>query len=149
MMQYDERPLQNGLSIRYVWSVCSHKHFGACTRACPIRLSHSTTWISRLQDLVLQRKPKKQRLPLWQIFHLSLLLFSIPLLQPTPLLAFSLGCCVCLAAFPGRSPARVPCFLRARISPAQRPISENETRESGYRNAPFPPDSLSITMMES
>lgn len=40
-------------------------------------------------------------------------------------------------------------FLRARISPVQCPISENETRESGYRNAPFPPDSLSITVMES
>ncbi len=76
-------------------------------------------------------------------------LFSF-IFHPTPsLLTFSPSCCVCLAAFPGRSPIRAPCFLWARISPVQCPISENETRESGYRNAPFPPDSLSITMMES
>ena len=35
------------------------------------------------------------------------------------------------------------------MSPVQSPISENETRQSDYRNALFPPDSLSITMMES
>lgn len=62
---------------------------------------------------------------------------------------FSPSCCVCLAEVPGRSPIRALCFVRARISPVQCPISENETRQSGYRNAPFLPDSLSITMMES
>ncbi len=62
-----------------------------------------------------------------------------PSLQSHSSPRFSSSCCVCLAALPGRPQIRAPCFLRARISPVQCPISENETRESGCRNAPFLP----------
>lgn len=122
---------------------------------CWFHLSHSMTWVSQLQDLIIQHKTKKQRLLLRQVSRFLLFSFSVHFLPPSTFLLLllfyflcKLLCLPCCIPWP-RSPTQAPCFLRARISPVRCPISENETRESGYRNAPFPPDSLSITMMES
>lgn len=146
-MQYDERPLQHGLSIRYVWSLRSHKHLwmSGCVFGPPLPLHdlnftapgpHPSAQSKNTEATSLAAPPS----PSLVILHPSLPAHSS--LSPC-------SCCVCRAAFPGRSAMLAPCFPRARLSPVQCPISENETWESGYRNAPFPPDSLSITMMES